>query len=68
MTYSELQRATMGKEFIRASDGKIITRTQFYFEASSETIQMALNGYEGKWRVVDKRHWYDGVYTDPSLN
>lgn len=64
MTYLELMKATMGKDFICKSDARRRTRTQFYFEASSEEINLLINGFEGNWFVKDKIDWRDGHYLE----
>lgn len=65
MTHLELQQATIGKEIVRTRDGKVITRTQAFFDYSSEEIRLALMGHEGIFMLRDKENWKDGEYHDP---
>lgn len=64
MNYIELRNATRGKEFIRNSNGKKLTRTEFYFATDPEERIMAVNGFEGKWTLQDKPEWRDGSFIE----
>lgn len=65
MNYRDLQEASLGKEFVRTRDGKVITRTQVFFDYSGEEIRLGLMGHDGIFALRDKEDWKDGVYTDP---
>jgi hypothetical protein len=60
MNYLELQKETQGKKFIRQSDMRVFTRTEWFFATTEKERYDAMNGDERFWILRDKTGWVHG--------